>query len=81
MNVSQQDYLAQKAYYDDQARAAARDRLVRVALASRGARSRLSRALSWLGARLVAWATSLRDDDGGAVPARVSQSARPVAGH
>ena len=79
MTVTQRDYLAQKAYYAEQARVAAHDRLVRAALAGREPRARaFARALAWLGTRLVAWGTSLREEYGRVVNSRIPQSAHPA---
>ena len=81
MTVTQRDYLAQKAYYAEQARVAAHDRLVRTALANREPRVRpVGRALAWLGARLVEWGTSLRDEYGHVVSPRIPQSVHPAQG-
>jgi hypothetical protein len=71
---TQQDYLAQKEYYKDQVRAAARFRLAREAMegTEKGDRFYAS-ALSWLGQRLVAWGLSLQGGRATAVPAPVPQ--------
>jgi hypothetical protein len=62
MIVTNQDVMAQREYYRDQARAAAKYRLVRLALESQAPRDRLgSRALVWVGRHLVRWGTRLRD--------------------
>jgi hypothetical protein len=76
MLVTDRDILAQREYYRDQARAAAKHELVRVALEARGPRERPgARALGWLGARLVRWGTTLRERHGEAVAASLP---RPV---
>jgi hypothetical protein len=80
MTVTQRDYLAQKAYYAEQARVAAHDRLIRAALANREPRDRpVARVLAWLGARLVAWGTSLREY-GRVVAPPIPQSAQSTRG-
>jgi hypothetical protein len=62
MMVTDRDVMAQREYYRDQARAAARYAMVRLALKSRGPREHVgTRALVWLGGRLVRWGTSLRE--------------------
>ena len=82
MTVTQRDILAPKAYYAEQARVAAHDRLVRAALANREPRERpVGRALAWLGARLVTWGTSLRDEYGRAVTPTIPQPVHPAGGH
>ncbi|MBN1642563.1 MAG: hypothetical protein JXA09_15115 [Anaerolineae bacterium] len=81
MMVTQRDYLAQKEYYADQARAAARDRFARMALAGHPVGERpVCRALAWIGARLVAWGTSLRQEYGQVIPQHIPQSAHPANG-
>ena len=62
MLITDRDVMAQREYYRDQARAAARHELVRLALESRGPREPLgSRALAWLGGRMVRWGTGLHE--------------------
>jgi hypothetical protein len=76
MLVSDRDILAQREYYRDQARAAAKHELVRLALEARGPRERVgARALAWLGGRFVRWGTTLREQHSEAL---VASLPRPV---
>ena len=62
MIVTDRDVMAQREYYRDQARAAAKHELIRLALESRGPREHLgARALAWLGGQLVRWGTGLSE--------------------
>jgi hypothetical protein len=66
MMVTDLDVMAQREYYRDQARAATKHELVRLALKNRGPREGVrTRALAWLGGRFVQWGTSLRERHGG----------------
>jgi hypothetical protein len=80
MLVTERDILAQREYYRDQARAAARHELVRLALQSRGPRERPgARALAWLGGHLVRWGTGLRHRYGEAIAAPLTRPANHAA--
>jgi hypothetical protein len=75
MTVTQRDYLAQKEYYKDQARAARNYRLVREAMAGQDRGNRLvCRTLTWLGQRLVNWGTRLQAQYSAMLSPPVSQS-------
>jgi hypothetical protein len=62
---TQRDVLAQKEYYQDQMRAAARHNRARRAMAGREEARFYARvcahALGWLGRRMVAWGTNLQE--------------------
>lgn len=80
MMVTGRDVMAQREYYRDQARAAAKHELVRLALESRGPRERLgARALTWLGQRFVRWGTSLRERHSGMISAPLTRPANRAA--
>jgi hypothetical protein len=80
MMISDRDVMAQREYYRDQARAAAKHDLIRLALESRGPREPLgARALAWLGGRLVAWGTGLRERYSDMVSAPLARPANRAA--
>lgn len=80
MLVTERDILAQREYYRDQARAAAKHELVRLAMKGRGPRGRPGgRALAWLGARFVQWGTGLRERYGNAIAAPLARPANRAA--
>jgi len=82
MLVTDRDILAQREYYRDQARAAAKHELVRLALEGRGPRERPgARALAWLGARFVQWGTGLRERYGEVVAASLTRPANRATYH
>ena len=58
---TQRDVLAQKEYYKDQMRAAARHNRARQVMAGQENGRFYARALGWLGHRLVAWGTNLQE--------------------
>ena len=75
MTVTQRDYMAQKEYYKDHARAARNYRLVREAMAGQDRNSRLvRRTLTWLGQRLVIWGTRLQTQYSAVLSPPVPQS-------
>ena len=82
--ITEQTYLVKQEYYDDQRRAAARQRLARAAAQSgraRGEGDRLyARALAWLGDRLVAWGSRLQAQYNTVVSSTMSQTAKPAVG-
>ena len=80
MMVTEREVMAQREYYRDQARAAAKHALVRLALESRGPSEHLgTRALVWLGGRLVRWGTGLRERYGTMIPAPLARPANRAA--
>lgn len=80
MMVTDRDVMAQREYYRDQARAAAKHELVRLALKSRVRRDHLgTRALTWLGGRLVQWGTELRERYSEMVAPPLTRSANRTA--
>jgi hypothetical protein len=80
MMVTDRDVMAQREYYRDQVRAAARHELVRLALESRGRRDHLgTRALTWLGGCLVRWGTDLRERYSGMVAPPLTRPANRAA--
>ena len=79
--VTNHDYLAQKEYYKDQMRAATKYALVRLALGDRAKGNRLiSKALAWLGQRLIAWGCSLQKQYATVVSSSMPRSTNPVTG-
>ncbi len=80
MMVTDRDVMAQREYYRDQARAAAKHELVRLALAGRGPREHLgTRVLAWLGGRLVRWGTGLHERYSEIVSAPLTRPANRAA--
>jgi hypothetical protein len=81
MIVTQKDYMAQKEYYADQRRAAARWARAKAARAGRD-RSELyyAKALAWLGDRLVAWGSRLQEHYDTVVSSTMSKTAKPAVG-
>jgi hypothetical protein len=79
--VTHRDYLAQKEYYRDQMRSAAKDRLVREALAGRiKHNSVVSKSLAWLGQVLVAWGSRLQRHYADVVSSSIPRSTHPATG-
>jgi hypothetical protein len=81
MIVTQKDYMAQKEYYAEQRRVAARWARARAARAGRD-RGELyyAKALSWLGDRLIAWGSRLQENYNTVVSSTMSQTAKPAVG-
>ncbi|MBN1584672.1 MAG: hypothetical protein JXA89_28455 [Anaerolineae bacterium] len=78
--ITNRDYLAQKEYYHDQMRAASKYALVSLALGNRARGNRhTSRALAWLGQRLIAWGSNLQKQYDTVVSSSIPQSTNPVA--
>ena len=78
---TEQDYLARKEYYRDQRRAADKYRLERVAMAGRERVDRFyTRAMLWLGSRLVAWGSRLEERYDTVFSAPMPRSANQAAG-
>jgi hypothetical protein len=78
--ITNREYLAQKEYYKDQMRAANKHALVRLALGNRAKTYRLtSKALAWLGHRLVVWGSSLQKQYDTVVSSSMSRSTHPIA--
>ena len=79
--VTHRDYLAQKEIYKDQMRAANKYALVRLALGNRAKGSRFtSKALAWLGQRLIAWGSTLQKQYNTVVSPSMPRSTNPVTG-
>ena len=77
MTVTQRDYLAQKEYYNDHARAARNYRLVREAMAGQDRGNHLVyRTLTWLGQRLVNWGMRLQAQYSAVLSPPVPQSVK-----
>jgi hypothetical protein len=80
MIVTDLDVMAQREYYRDQARAAAKHQLVRLALESQRQREHLmTRGLTWLGGRLVQWGTNLYERYSGMVSPSLTRPANRAA--